>query len=137
MRRLIPFLALTLIVVAAGCGRKPDPVLATFVNDEFATNQIVLYASGKYELYAAREDGSVERHPYVTGTYLESASNYVVSVKKEDLRWPEWPARRVYRIVKHGGVEYLFDERGFGSIKKYEETKDPRELRHAWRRVGG
>jgi hypothetical protein len=137
MHRLLSFLALALIGVSAGCSRKPDPVVAAFENDEFTTNRIVFYASGKYEFYGGSEDGSVAKHTYVTGTYLGSVSNYVVSVKKEDLPSPDWPARRVYRIIKRDDVEYLFDERAFGIIKKYEETKDKRELRHAWRRVAG
>ena len=134
MCRLLPFLALTLIVVTTGCAKNADPVLAAFVHDEDPTNRIVFYASGKYEFYGSREDGSVENHPQRTGTYVGSVSNYVVSIKKEDLAAPDLPTRKVYRIIKHDGVEYLFDEMGFVLIKKYEETKDPRELRHAWRR---
>ena len=127
-------LALALIGISAGCSGKPDPVVAAFVNDEFTTNRIVFYASGKYEHYGGSEDGSVARRPYVTGTFLGSPSNYVVSVKKWP--WSDWPTQRVYRIFKHDDVEYLFDERAFGVIKKYEEAKDKkRELRHAWRRV--
>jgi hypothetical protein len=136
MRRLTPFLALALIVAAAGCGGRPDPVLAAFVNDEFSTNRIVLYASGKYELYGANEDGTLTRRPFVTGTYLRGVSNYIVTVEKKDLPIDGWPVKRVYRIIKHDGVEYLFDERGL-ELSKYEQTKDPKELRHAWRREGG
>jgi hypothetical protein len=46
-----------------------------------------------------------------------------------------WP-RKIYRIIKHDGVEYLFDEQG-NAVKKFEETKDERELRHGWRREEG
>jgi len=135
MPRAFPILVLALIIAIPGCRGKPDPVLATFVNDEFATNRIVFYASGKYELYAANDDGSLQRRPYVTGSYLGSASNYVVSVKAQDLPSPDWPVCRVYRIIRHDGLEYLFDERG-NAARKYAENKDVRELRHAWRREG-
>jgi hypothetical protein len=124
------------MMAATGCSRKSDPVLAAFVNDEFTTNRIVFYASGKYELYGGNDDGSVQTRAYVTGTFVGGISNYVVSLKKEDLPLPDAPTRKVYRIIKHDGLEYLFDEQG-NAARKYEETKDQRELRHAWRREGG
>jgi hypothetical protein len=136
MTRSFPTLVLAIALAAAGCSRKSDPVLATFLNDQFSTNRIVFYVSGKYELYGANDDGSLQSRPYVTGTYVGGVSNYVVSIRKEDVPLPESPTRVVYRIIKHDGLEYLFDERG-NAARKYEETKDPRELRAAWRREGG
>lgn len=136
MSRLFQCLVVALVLVSAGCSKQPDPVLASFVNDEFSTNRIVLYASGKYELYAANDDGSLQKHPNVTGTFEGGVSNYVVAINKGRFDSPDMPARRVYRIIQHDGVEYLFDERG-NAVRKFEETKDEQELRHAWRRERG
>ena len=136
MFRLLQCLVFALVLSTAGCSNKPDPVLGSFVNDEFSTNRIVRYASGKYELYGANDHGSLQKHPYVTGTFVGGVSNYVVSYKKGVFDSPDMPAWRVYRIIKNDGVEYLFDERG-NAVRKFEETKDERELRHAWRREGG
>ncbi len=111
-------------------------MLASFLNDEFSTNRIVLYTSGKYEFYGAKDDGSLGDHPYERGTFVGGVSNYVVSIEKGVFDSPDMRARKVYRIIKHDGVEYLFDERG-NAVRKFEETKDERELRHAWRREGG
>jgi hypothetical protein len=79
------------------------------------------------------EGGRIHR---LAGTFVKGVSNYVVSIEKGVFDSPDMPARKVYRIIKHDGVEYLFDERG-NAVKKFEETKDERELRHAWRREGG
>ena len=136
MSRLLQCLVVALLLSNAGCSRKPDPVLASFVNAEFSTNRIVLYTSGKYECYGANDDGSLQNHPYQTGTFVGGVSNYVVSIEKGIFDSPDMRARKVYRIIKHNGVEYLFDEQSNG-VKKFEETKDERELRHGWRREGG
>ena len=136
MSRLLQFLVVALILSGAGCSKQPDPVLASFLNDEFTTNRIVLYTSGKYECYGANDDGSLGNHPYERGTFVGGVSNYVVSIEKGVFDSPDMPARKVYRIIKHDDVEYLFDERG-NAVRKFEETKDERELRHAWRREGG
>ena len=139
MNRLLLFVSLALVVVGAGCARTPDPVLAAFGNNEFSTNRIVFYASGKYEYYLAGTDGPdiLPKYPLITGTYVRTATNYVVTIKPADLPSPRWPTRPVYRIIRHDGVEYLFEERGQSIIANYERTKDARELRHAWRREGG
>ena len=136
MSRLLQFLVVALILSSAGCSKKPDPVLASFLNDEFSTNRIVLYTSGKYECYGANDDGSLRNRPYESGTFVGDVSNYVVSIEKGVFDSPDMRAQKVYRIIKHDGVEYLFDERG-NAVRKFEETKDERELRHAWRREGG
>lgn len=133
MSRLLFIVAL--LLSAAGCGKKPDPVLASFVNAEFSTNRIVLYTSGKYECYGANDDGSLRKHPYEAGTFVGGVSNYVVSIEKGVLDSSSMPAQKVYRIIKHDGIEYLFDERG-NAVNKFEATKDERELRHGWRREG-
>jgi len=136
MNWFIPSLSLALIAAGPGCTGKPDnsdPVLAAFGNNEFATNRIVFYASGKYEYYLAGADAqdSLPKHPLITGTYVRTATNYVVTIKPADLPNPRWPTRPVYRIIRHDGLEYLFDERGQSIIANYERTKDANELRHA------
>jgi len=157
MPRFLPVLACALIIASAGCSQKPDPVLAAFGNNQFTTNRIVFYTSGRCEHYGSVKDGSLAKHPARTGTFLGSSSNYVVTFSQGGLRGPSspqapkvsridslanlfWPSNRpvykVFRIIKHDDVEYLFEE-GSLAIKKYEESKDPRELRHAWRREGG
>lgn len=136
MSRLLQCLVVVLLLSAFGCGRKPDPVLASFVIAESGTNRIVLYASGRYECYGANDDGSVRNRPHESGTFVGSATNYVVSLKKGAFDSPDMRAHKAYRIIKHDGVEYLFDEQG-NELRKFEETKDQRELRHAWRREGG
>jgi hypothetical protein len=139
MNRLVPFVSLALIATGPGCTSKPDPVLAAFGNNLFSTNRIVFYASGKYEYYLAGVDDpdTLPKYPLVSGTYVRTATNYVVTIKVADLPSPRWPTRPVYRIIQHEGIEYLFDERGHSIITNYEKTKDARELRHAWRREGG
>lgn len=136
MSRLPQCLVVALLLSTAGCGKKPDPVLASFLNAESGTNRIVLYTSGKYECYGANDDGSPRNRPYESGTFAGGVSNYVVSLKKGAFDSPDMRARKVFRIIKHNGVEYLFDEQG-NAVKKFEETKDERELRHGWRREGG
>ena len=136
MSRLLQCLVVALFLSAAGCGRKPDPVLASFVNAELGARRIVFYTSGKYECYGANDDGSLRSRPYESGTFYGGASNYVVSLPKGSFDSPDMRARKVYRIIKHDGAEYLFDERG-NEVRKFEETKDERELRHGWRREGG
>jgi hypothetical protein len=136
MSRSLQCLVVALVLTNAGCSKKPDPVLASFVNAEFSTNRIVLYTSGKYECYGANDDGSLRNRPYESGTFAGGVSNYVVSIEKGVFDSPVMRARKVYRIIKHDGVEYLFDELG-NAVKKFEETKAERELRHAWRREGG
>ncbi len=135
MSRLLQCLVVALLCSTAGCSRKPGPVLASFVNAEFSTNRIVLYTSGKYECYGANDDGSLRIRPYESGTFVGGVSNYVVSIEKGVFDSPDMRARKVYRIIKHDGVEYLFHELG-NAVEKFEETKDERELRHAWRREG-
>jgi hypothetical protein len=139
MNRLVPFVSLALIAAGPGCTGKQDPVLASFGNSEFSTNRIVFYASGKYEYYLAGVDDpdTLPKYPLITGTYVRTATNYVVTIKAENLPTPRWPPRPVYRIIRHDGIEYLFDERGQSIIANYERTKAARELRHAWRREGG
>lgn len=116
-----------------GCRKAADPVLASFLNTEFSTNRIVLYTTGRYELYGADDDGRLKDHAYEAGTFVGTGSTYVVSVDKGILDSPAMRARKQFRIVHHGGVEYLFDERG-SALRKFEATKDERELRHGWRR---
>ena len=134
MSRLLQCLVVALLLSTAGC-KKPDPLLGSFVNDEFSTNRIVFYTSGKFEHYGANDDGSLKRSPYMTGTFAGGVSNYLVTIDKGLLDSPDMPPRRAYRMIKHQGVEYLFDERG-KALQKFQETKDERELRHAWRREG-
>jgi len=136
MSRLLKFLVVLLLVSPAGCTKKSDPVLASFMTSEIATNRIVLYTTGKYECYAASDDGSLRASPYMTGTFVGGVSNYVVTINKGRFDSPDMPSVRAYRIIKHGGVEYLLDE-GSKALQKFEETKNERELRHAWRREGG
>jgi len=156
MPRLLPVLAFILFITSAGCNQKPDPVLTAFWNAEFTTNRIVFYGTGRCEHYGSAKDGSLAKRPVRTGTFLGSSSNYVVTFSQGNLRGPSYPpapkvsrmdklanlfrptkpVHKVYRIIKNDGVEYLFEE-GSLAIKKYEESKDPRELRHAWRREGG
>jgi hypothetical protein len=136
MSRLLQCLVVALFLSTAGCSKKPDPVLASFVNAEFSTNRIVLYTSGKYECYGADDEGRLRNRPFETGVFAGGVSNYVVSIEKGIFDAPVMRARKVYRIIKHDGAEYLFDELG-SAVKKFEETKDERELRHAWRREGG
>ena len=136
MSRLLLCLIVALVLTSAGCSKKPDLVLASFVNDEFSTNRIVLYTSGKYEIYGANDDGSLRKHPYMTGTFVGGVSNYVVTIDKGRFDSADMLAHKAYRIIKHDGVEYLFDEGG-NAAREFEETNDERELRHAWRREGG
>lgn len=136
MSRSLQCLVVALLLSTAGCSKKPDSLLASFVNDEFGTNRIVLYSSGKYECYGANDDGSLRNRPYESGTFVGGGSNYVVRIEKGVFDSPGMRAQKVYRIIKHDGVEYLFDERG-NAVRKFAETKDERELRHAWRREGG
>lgn len=154
MPRLFPILVV-LIIGSAGCGRKADPVIAAFGNDEFTTNRIVFYATGRYEHYGSAKNGTLSRHPVLTGSFVAGGSNYVVTfnranppkpndplarkvywIIKNRLKPNDPPTRKAYRIIQHDGVEYLFDESSL-AIKKYEESKNPRELRHAWRREEG
>jgi len=150
MLRLVPVLAFFLFMTCAGCSQKPDPVLAAFWNSEFTTNRIVFYSTGRCEHYGSVKDGNLAKHPVRTGTFLGSSSNYVVTFSQGNLRGPSYPpapkisrmdelanlfrpskpVRKVYRIIKHDGVEYLFEE-GSLAVKNYEESKDPGELRHA------
>ena len=120
----------------AGCRKPSAPVLASYLNTEFCTNRIVLYLSGKYECYGANDDGSLKDHPYETGTFVGTGSNYVISVAKGLLDAQSMRAKKDFRIIRHGGVEYLLDELS-SALKKFESTQDERELRHAWRREGG
>jgi hypothetical protein len=139
MNRLVPFLTVAFIAAGPGCTSKPDPVVAAFGNNEFSTNRIVFYASGKFEYYVAGVDDpdTLPKYPLFTGTYVPTPTNYVVTINPADLPTPRWPTRPVYRIIRHDGTEYLFDERGQSIIANYERTKDARELRHALRREGG
>lgn len=118
-----------------GCRKAADPVLASFLNTEFSSNRIVLYATGRYELYGADDDGRLKDYPYEAGTFVGTGSHYVISVDKGILDSPAMRARKEFRILHHSGVEYLFDERG-SALKQFEATKDERELRHGWRREG-
>ncbi len=133
MPRFIQHLLIGLLLACAACNRKTDPVVASFINDEFSTNRMVLYVSGRYECYGANENGSLTRHPYLTGSFVGGVSNYLVTLDKGLFDSQDMPSRRTYQIIKHQGVEYLFDEGGSG-LRKFEETRDERELRHAWRR---
>lgn len=133
MSRFLRCLVVAPFLGTAGCSKKPDPLLGSFVNDEFSTNRVVFYTSGKFEHYGANDDGSLESSPYMTGTFVGGVSNYLVTIDKGRFDSPDMPSRRGYRIIKHGGVEYLFDERG-KELQKFQETQDERELRHAWRR---
>src|SRR5262245_49962242 len=121
MSRLLQYLVVALLLSTAGCSKKPEPVLASFVNAEFSTNRIVLYSSGKYECFGANDDGSLRSRPYESGTFVGGVSNYVVSIKKGAFDAAGMRARKVYRIIKHDGVEYLFDEQG-NAVRKFEET---------------
>ena len=131
---IIRTVLLVLSVGLCGCNKAPDPIVATFENAR--PSRLVFYASGKFEHYTAdvRTD-KLDQAPFVHGTYTSSASNYVVKIKKEDLPHPDYFSSREYRILVHEGVEYLFDERG-NSRKKFEESKNPNELRHGYRRLG-
>ena len=58
-----------------------------------------------------------------------------MAVKRDPLQPPEppdYPTQRVYRIIIHDGLEYLFDERG-GWAQRFEESNDTNLLRYAWR----
>jgi hypothetical protein len=133
----LSFILAFLIVGAAGCSRKADAVIGAFGNDEFTTNRIVFYATGRCEHYGSLEDGTLARQPARAGTFIAGTSNYVVTFGQANLFQPNNPpVRKVYRIINHDGVEYLFEE-GSLAIKNYEVSKEPQELRHAWRREGG
>lgn len=111
-------------------------MLASFVNSWSGTNRIVLYVSGKYECYGASDDGSLRRSPYESGTFVGGVSNYVIRIEKGFFDSPAMRAGKVYRIIKQGEVEYLFDEQGKEG-KDFEATRDERKLRYGWRREGG
>ena len=136
MSRLLPCLAAGLVLAVGGCREKREPVLASFVNSAFGTNRIVLYASGKYECFGPKEDGSVRGTPYEWGTFVGSGSNYVISIQKGLFDSPAMRTRKVYHVIKQGGVEYLFDELGKEG-GDFESTQDERKLRYGWRREGG
>ena len=95
MPRYIQCLLVVLAFTSAGCRQKSDPVAASFLNDEFSTNRIVLYTSGKYECYAANDDGTLQKHPCMTGTFVGGVSNYVVTFDKGVFDSPDMPSRRV------------------------------------------
>lgn len=136
MSRLLPRLAAGLVLAVGGCREPQEPVLASFVNSDFGTNRIVLYVSGKYECYGPNDDGNVRGIPYERGTFVGSGSNYVIRIKKGFFDSPAMRGQKVYRIIKHGEVEYLFDEQG-NALRNFESTRDERELRQGWRREGG
>ncbi|MEN9674691.1 MAG: hypothetical protein RIS76_587 [Verrucomicrobiota bacterium] len=136
MTRFPPWLVALLVLAVGGCREKPGPVLASFVYSATGSNRIVLYVSGKYECYGASEDGSLRRSPYEIGTFVGGVSNYVISIEKGFFDSPAMRARKVYRIIKQGEVEYLFDEQGTEG-KDFEATRDERKLRQGWRREGG
>lgn len=136
MSRFPLWLVAVLILAVSGCREKKGPVLASFVNSWSGTNRIVLYVSGKYECYSANDDGSLRRSPYESGTFVGGVSNYVISIEKGFFDSPAMRARKVYRIIKQGEVEYLFDELGKEGTD-FEETRDERKLRYGWRREGG
>lgn len=123
-----------MVVCGIGCAEKAaDPVVATFEMKQFES-RLVFYASGKYEHYAADRDNpdKIAKYPFLTGTYVGTASNYVTNIKPQDRPVPETPLQKVYRTVVHEGVEYLLIEAG---AIKFEKTKNPNELRHAYRRL--
>src|SRR5689334_5124284 len=119
MSGLLQYFVVGLLLSTAGCSKKPDPVLASFVSAEFSTNRIVLYTSGKYECYGANDDGSLRNRPYERGTFVGGVSNYVVTIQKGVFDSPDMRTRKNYRILKHDGVEYLFDEQG-NAVKKFD-----------------
>ena len=136
MLRIVPWLGVVLLLAVSGCREEKGPVLASFVSSAVGTNRIVLYVSGKYECYGASDDGSLRRSPYEIGTFVGGVSNYVISIEKGFFDSPAMRARKVYRIIKQGEVEYLFDEQGTAG-QGFEATRDERELRQGWRREGG
>ena len=135
----------------AGCGGKPDSVVATFVAPEHPI-RLVLYKSGIYELHRAEDgvperpykpsteyyfrSGRIQAHtrrpPLEAGTYLKTSTNLALDVDHQYLPSPNRDQKMVYLIVSHDGVEYLSDERSWWA-RKYEETKDTNALRYALR----
>jgi hypothetical protein len=153
MNRLNAFVILALAMADVGCGEKQDRVVATFVFPPYTTTRIVLYTSGKYEQWMLGDgvpnfpynrswmyritlrgvEARERKPPIEMGTYLRSATNINISLKPDPRQPPDYPAQRVFRIIIHDGLEYLFDERG-GWALRYEETNDTNLLRYAWRR---
>jgi hypothetical protein len=134
----------------AGCGR--DKVVATFVWPKATNARLVLFSSGKYELwmlshgvptspYKPFKEYHITIHgievtpggpsPIEVGTYQRNGTTLVKTVD------PAWRApsnsepSRCYRVVNRDGVEYLFDERG-NWAQKYEDTGDTNLLQNAW-----
>jgi|SRR5581483_115350 len=151
MNRLSALFILGLAMADVGCD-KQDRAVATFVFPLGTTTRLVLYSSGKYEQlmlaggtpnfpykrsweYRITLRGVERRErksPIEMGSYLRSSTNITTAVNRDPRQPPDYPTQRVYRIIIHDGLEYLFDERG-GWAQRFEESKDTNLLRYAWR----
>ena len=151
MNRLSALVILGLALADVGCD-KQDRAVATFVFPLGTTTRLVLFSSGKYEQWMLADmtpnfpykaswqhritlrgvEATQRKPPIEMGSYLRSSTNIIMAVKRDPLQPPDYPTQRVYRIIIHDDLEYLFDERG-GWAQRFEESNDTNLLRYAWR----